>query len=290
MVALTKGDGSVLAINNYDEYGIPAQTNLGRFQYTGQTWLPELGMYYYKARIYSPTLGRFLQTDPIGYGDGVNIYAYVQGDPVNASDPSGLCRRKTVNYSWYRLNEDGSVGEWLSPAGSETVLIGCNTGGGSFGSSFAQQSGNRFGGGGGGASGLGEESDNCETNPDARRALADLDVQRQIDRAINQSYDGTGFWRWEHGFWTSPSLQGNGVTPWGIGTSREIGLIAPDDQRPWFGGIRQYFAGLGPPNVFFHTHQRTGLSQDDLDWAANNSVTIISVTRNGSPSCGPRQQ
>ncbi len=34
-------------------------------------------------------MGRFLQTDPIGYGDGPNIYAYVHGDPVNGSDPSG---------------------------------------------------------------------------------------------------------------------------------------------------------------------------------------------------------
>ncbi len=47
-------------------------------------------MYYYKARIYSPTLGRFLQTDPIGYGDGLNWYNYVGGDPVNATDPSGF--------------------------------------------------------------------------------------------------------------------------------------------------------------------------------------------------------
>lgn len=39
---------------------------------------------------YLPALGRFLQPDPIGYGDGLNWYAYVGGDPVNNVDPFGL--------------------------------------------------------------------------------------------------------------------------------------------------------------------------------------------------------
>ncbi len=89
IIAISNGSGVLTTINSYDEYGIPGSANQGRFQYTGQAWLPEFGLYHYKARAYSPTLGRFLQTNPIGYGDGMNMYAYVGNDPVNGWDPTG---------------------------------------------------------------------------------------------------------------------------------------------------------------------------------------------------------
>jgi len=48
------------------------------------------GLYTTPNREYSATLGNWLQTDPAGYPDGLNAYAFVSGRPTYASDPSGL--------------------------------------------------------------------------------------------------------------------------------------------------------------------------------------------------------
>ncbi|MDH2346721.1 RHS repeat-associated core domain-containing protein [Bradyrhizobium sp. SSUT77] len=71
----------------------------GPFGFTGQRIdLEAGGLYYYRARHYSPAWGRFLQVDPIGYSGSAGLYRYAANDPLNLTDPTGLFWTSVQSY------------------------------------------------------------------------------------------------------------------------------------------------------------------------------------------------
>ncbi len=118
VIATTDSTGTVTNKSKYSPFGenAPVGTTFG---FTGQRYDAETGLYYYKNRHYSPAIGRFLQTDPIGYGiklddcgcgcscssststaqASVNLYGYVSNDPLNIIDPLGQIGEQVLEWA-----------------------------------------------------------------------------------------------------------------------------------------------------------------------------------------------
>jgi RHS repeat-associated protein len=91
---LTDSAGATAKSYAYDAYGniLESPGTLEQpYTYTGREFDAESGLYYYRARYYDPTSGRFLQKDPIGLVSGdPNLYRYVFNRPLTLRDPSGF--------------------------------------------------------------------------------------------------------------------------------------------------------------------------------------------------------
>ena len=90
IVGVMDAGSAILTPYAYRPYG-SSTASPSPFAYTGQHIDLESGLYYFRARHYSTAIGRFMQADPIGYDGGILLYAFVSNDPLNGSDPLGLC-------------------------------------------------------------------------------------------------------------------------------------------------------------------------------------------------------
>jgi RHS repeat-associated protein len=150
-IALTGPSGDTLTQYKYDAYGNVTITggSSNPYQYTGRE-NDGTGLYFYRARYYSPILGRFTSEDPIRFVGDHNFYRYVYNYPIGLNDPWGLdaasvqavqdrCRKCTKNLtdkgerlSWDANTYTKELGGWVNDIGSwlptwlkKTRLLGC---------------------------------------------------------------------------------------------------------------------------------------------------------------------
>jgi len=123
VTAITDSSGNLIERVDYDIYGMPtfwdyktdpnnpsivSNSLIGNsILYHGRRYDKETNLYYYRARYYDPIMGRFLQTDPMGYEDSMNMYSAFNQNPVNFTDPMGEQKVRIIFPDGKYVDSDG---------------------------------------------------------------------------------------------------------------------------------------------------------------------------------------
>ncbi len=126
VTSLTNAGGALAATYTYDAFGNVVNSAgdvVNPFRFTGREWDQESGLYYYRARYYDPSIGRFISEDPLRFGASTNFYGYLDNDPTSWLDPSGLCK---VDVRYTPVKRLG-----ITLGYHATIIVSDNTGGNS---------------------------------------------------------------------------------------------------------------------------------------------------------------
>jgi RHS repeat-associated protein len=93
-LALADSTGTLQTQYTFEPFGntsVTGSTTTNSFAFTGRE-LDATGLYFYRARYYSPSFHRFASEDPLTFlGGGSNLYTYTFNNPLSYQDPSGRC-------------------------------------------------------------------------------------------------------------------------------------------------------------------------------------------------------
>ena len=124
---LVNNSGSVVNHFTYNSFGQVLNSTAGgvdtRYKYMGREFDAETGLYYYRARYFDASVGKFIGQDPIGFSAGdSNLYRYVGNSPLMATDPSGKVKIELVFKGASQLCNEYKYSE--SQFGSTSIMLG----------------------------------------------------------------------------------------------------------------------------------------------------------------------